>query len=79
VEFGPQFVTVECPVAEESAERQPLDQLRNTATVVSLARQQHEVDEVAQGVDQSDDLGRQPAARTSDRLALSPPLAPVPF
>jgi hypothetical protein len=45
---------------------------------VALARQENKARQIAQRVDQSDDLGRQAAARTPDRLILSPPFAPVP-
>src|SRR5882762_2524154 len=44
---------------------------------MALAGQENEAHQVAQRVDQGDDLGRQAAARASDRLILSPPFAPV--
>jgi hypothetical protein len=45
---------------------------------MALPRQEQKAGKIAQRVDQSDDLGRQAAARTPDRLILSPPFAPVP-
>jgi hypothetical protein len=44
---------------------------------VSLSRKQDKPHESAKRIDQSDDLGRQAAARTPDGLILSPPFAPV--
>jgi hypothetical protein len=46
---------------------------------VPLARQQDEVDQVAERIDQRDDLRGQPAARAPDGLVLRPPFAPVAF
>ena len=45
---------------------------------MALSRQQNETNKISKRINQCDDLGRQPAARTSDRLTMSPPLAPVP-
>jgi hypothetical protein len=46
---------------------------------MALARQEHEAHEVSQRIDQRDDLGRQPAARATDGLMVSPPFAPLAF
>lgn len=73
-----QPVGVESPVGEEPAAPQPFDQRRRCAKVVGLSRQQAEVDQVAERIGQGHDLGRHPATRTSDGLALSPPFAPCP-
>ena len=78
-QIHPQLVAVEGLVAEEGADRQALDQRRNTLAVVPLARQQDEVDQVAERIDQRDDLRGQAAARAPNGLALSPPFAPVAF
>jgi hypothetical protein len=43
---------------------------------VSLSRQQRQVDEVAERARQCPDFGGQTAARSPDRLTLSPPFAP---
>jgi hypothetical protein len=75
----PQLVVVKGLVAEESAERQTLNQRCNTFAVVPLTRQQDKVDQVPQCIDQGDDLGRQAAARAPNSLVLSPPFAPVAF
>ena len=78
-QLRPQLVVVKGLVAEEGAERQALDQRCHTLAVVPLARQQDEVDQVAERIDQRDDLGGQPAARAPDGLVLRPPFAPVAF
>src|SRR3712207_5247044 len=46
---------------------------------MALARQQDEAHEVAEGVDQGDDLGRQAAAGAADGLISGPPFAPLAF
>src|SRR5215213_6980872 len=77
VELRPEPVHVERLVAEQRAEGHAFDQRRHADGVVPLAGQQHEAHEVAQRIDQSDDLGGQAAARAPDGLALGPPLAPL--
>src|SRR3712207_2430506 len=84
VEFGPEPVDVEGPVAEQGAEGDTLDQGRHADGVVALARQQHEAHQVAQRVHQGDDLegddlGGQAATGAADGLMLSPPFAPLAF
>src|SRR5215212_922848 len=79
VEVRPDPVHIERLVAEQGVEIQTLDQRRHTDGVVPLARQQHEAHQVAERVDQGDDLGGQAAARASDGLGLGPPLAPLAF
>jgi hypothetical protein len=44
-----------------------------------LACQQDEVDQVAERIDQRDDLRGQAAARAPNGLALRPPFAPLAF
>ena len=51
-----------------------LDQRRHADGVVPLARQQHEARQVAEGIDEGEDLGRQAAARAADGLIAGPPL-----
>lgn len=46
--------------------------------VVTLTRQQHEADQIAERIDERRNLRRQAAARFADGLILSPPFAPVP-
>src|SRR5215210_1867918 len=79
VELRPEPVHVERLVAEQRAEGHAFDQRRHADGVVPLAGQQHEAHEVAQRIDQSDELGGQAAARAADGLALGPPLAPLAF
>jgi hypothetical protein len=45
---------------------------------MTLAWQKNEAHQVAQGINQRSDLGRQTAARAANCLIESPPLAPVP-
>jgi hypothetical protein len=45
---------------------------------VTLARQEHEAEQIAEGIDKRGNLRRQAAARLADGLILSPPFAPVP-
>ena len=54
------------------------DQRLGADAVVALAREQDEARHTAQRIDESDDLGGQPAARPADGLILSPPFAPAP-
>ena len=78
VEYGAQGIVVESFVGDESLEIDARDQRFDTDAVVTLAGQQDKARQVAQRVDESDDLGCQPAARLADSLILSPPFAPVP-
>jgi len=78
VEYCAQGVVVESFVGDESLEIDARDQRFDTDAVVTLAGQQDKARQVAQRVDESDDLGCQPAARLADSLILSPPFAPVP-
>jgi hypothetical protein len=78
VEYGAHGVVVESFIGDESLEIDARDQWFDADTVVTLAGQQDKARQVAQRVDESDDLGGQPAARFADSLILSPPFAPVP-
>jgi hypothetical protein len=73
-----QGVAVESLVGDQSREIEAGDERLDADAVVTLAGQQDEARQIAQGIDQSHDLGRQPAARLADGLILSPPFAPVP-
>src|ERR687893_1410651 len=79
VEVRPEPVRVERLVAEQGAEGDALDQRPHADGVVALAGQQDEPHQVAEGVDEGDDLGRQAAARAADGLVPGPPLAPLAF
>ncbi len=75
VKVRPEPVGVESFVAEQGAEGDALDQRLHADAIVALAGQQDEAHQVAEGVDEGDDLGCQTAARAADRLvAGSPPL-----
>jgi hypothetical protein len=71
-------VAVEGFVGQQGGELDTLQDWRNADAVMPLARQQDEPPKVAQRIDHGQDLGGQPAARATDGLSLSPPLAPVP-
>ena len=77
-QFGAQGIVVESHVGEERAEGNIFDQWRNPDAVVTLARQQDKTDQIAERIDERDDLCRQSAARLADGLILRPPFAPVP-
>src|SRR3954466_7927722 len=79
IEVRPDPVRVERLVAEQGVEIQTLDQRRHADGVVSLAGQQHEAQQIAERVDQGDDLGGQATARAADRLVPGPPFAPLAF
>ncbi len=72
-------VDVEGLVGDQPAERDPLDQRRDSDRVEALARQQLEPDKVAERVGQRDDLRGPAAARAAYGLALSPPFEPCPW
>ena len=73
-----QPVVVEGFVAEERLKSETGDQRLDTDTVVTLAGQKDEANEIAEGVDQGHDFGGQAATRAAYGLILSPPFAPVP-
>src|SRR5690349_19873994 len=79
VEVRPEPVGVEGLVAEQGAEDDALDQRLHADAVVPLAGQQDEAHQVAERVDQGDDLGGQPAPGAADGLVFGPPLAPLAF
>src|SRR3954463_5453078 len=77
VKVCPQPVHVEGFVAEQGAEGDARNQRPHADGVVALAGQQDEAHQVAESVDEGDDLGRQAAARAADGLVLGPPFAPL--
>ncbi len=79
VEIGDDVVAVEGLVGDQGAERDALDQRRDPHRVEALSRQQGESDEVAQGIGESQDLGRHAALGLAYGLALRPPFAPCPW
>jgi hypothetical protein len=78
IESGAQGVLVERLVGDESIKIDARYQRLDPDAVVPLARQQDEARQIAQRIDERDDLGGQPAARPADGLILSPPFAPAP-
>lgn len=76
VQGGAKCVVVEGLVGDEGIEIEPCDQRLDPDAVVALAGQENEAGQVAQRIDQGDDLGGQPTARFADGLILSPPFAP---
>jgi hypothetical protein len=77
MQFGTQGIVVEGLVGDKCGDINACDERLSADAVVPLAGKKNEADEVAQGVDERDDLGRQAATRFADRLILSPPFAPV--
>jgi hypothetical protein len=78
IESGAQGVLVERLVGDESIKIDARYKRLDPDAIVPLARQQDEARQIAQRIDERDDLGRQPAARPADGLILSPPFAPAP-
>src|SRR3954465_7009795 len=76
VKVRPEPVRVERFVAEQAPEGDTLNQRPQADGVVVLAGQQDEARQVAEGVDEGDDLGRQTAAPPANRLVPGPPFAP---
>jgi hypothetical protein len=76
--FSTQRVVVERLVGDKGCKIDVLDQRLDANTVVPLTRQQDKACQIAQSINQKDDLRCQPAARTAYGLTLSPPFAPVP-
>ena len=62
---------------DQSGEGDALDQRGDANGVVALAGQQIEVDQIAQGVGQSQNSGRHAAFGLADRLVLSPRLGGI--
>ena len=73
-----QGVVVERLVGEEGVEIDAVYERLDADAVVTLAGQQDEAGQIAQGIDEGDDLGGQAAARPANGLILSPPFAPAP-
>jgi hypothetical protein len=61
-------------VGDQRADRQAVDQRRNSNGVEAVPWQQHEAHEIAERVGQGQDLGRHAAFGAADSLARSPPL-----
>jgi hypothetical protein len=78
VQCGAQRVAVECLVGDERLEVDARDQRLDADAVVTLAGEQDKARQIAQRIDERDDLSRQSAARPANGLILSPPFAPVP-
>ena len=72
-QLGAEPVTVEGFIGEQGGKVELGQQGGDTHAVVALSRQENEAHEIAQRIDQSDDLGRQPAAGTPNGLILCPP------
>src|SRR5918912_3385953 len=79
VQRGEHPVAVEGFVPDQRVKGDALDEWRDTHGVVTLTGQQDETHQVAQRIDQRQDLGRHAALGAADGLALSPPFAPCPW
>ena len=78
VELGDDPIAIEGCVPDQRLEGDALDERRHADGVVALTWQQDEADQVAQRIDQGEDLGRYAALGAPDRLILGPPFAPCP-
>ena len=79
IQFCAQPVGIEGLVAQQGVEVNVLDQRANPDHVIALAGQEHEAQQITQGIHKRDDLGGQTALRAPDGLISSPPLAPLAF
>src|SRR5215217_2299787 len=79
VEIGDNVIAVEGHVGNQGAKFDTLDQRRDPDGVEALAGQQHEANEIAQGIGEGQDFGRHAAPGAADGLARSPPFAPWPW
>ena len=79
VQFRAQAIGIECLVAQQGIEADIADQGRDADHVMALAGQEHEADQIPQGIDEGDNFGGQAAPRSPDGLILSPPFAPLAF
>lgn len=77
VQLGADGVIVKRLVSEERRDVDVRNQRLHADAVMTLARKKDEAHQVAQRINERDDLGGQAAARFADRLILSPPFAPV--
>lgn len=77
-QLSPQPVNIEGLVPKEHIEFDVLDQRFHSDQVMGLTWNQNKARQVSQRIYQRHDLRGQTAARPSDRLTMSPPLAPVP-
>src|SRR6185436_13355729 len=66
-------------VGDQRAELNALDQRRNAHSIKALSGQQHEADEIAEGIGKGHDFGRHAALGAANGLARSPPFAACPW
>jgi len=71
IQFGAQSVIVKGLVRNEGFEGNVRDQRLDANAVMTLAGQQNKPHQIAQSIDQRNNLGRQPAPRRTDGLILS--------
>ena len=79
VELFDDPIGVESLVGEQGIEVAFLDEWRDADGIMAVSWQELEVDQIAKGVGQRQDLGRPSALRLAYGLALSPPFAPCPW
>ena len=71
-------IAVERFVCKQGIKRQSLDQGRHAYSVVAVARQQYETNQIAERVSEGQDLCRPSPFRLAYSLTESPPFAPCP-
>ncbi len=74
-----QTVGIERLVAHQGIEGEAIDQIRDADDLAALAGKQFETNEIAQGIGERKNLGRQSAFRAPNGLIESPPFAPLAF
>ena len=74
-----QVIGIESLVGHQGVEGEAIDQIRDTDDLAALAGKQFETNEIAQGIGERENFGRQSAFRTPNGLIESPPFAPLAF
>ena len=74
-----QTIGIESLVGHQGIEREAIDQIRYTDDLTALAGKQFETNEIAQGIGEGQNFGRQSAFRAPNGLIESPPFAPLAF
>src|SRR5215210_5412384 len=79
IEIGDDVIAVEGCIGDQGTKFDALDQRCDPDGIEALSGQQHEADEIAQGIGEGQDFGRHAALGAADGLARSPPFAPCPW
>ena len=74
-----QMISIKCLVGHQSAKGEAVNQIRDTDDLAALAGKQFETNEIAQGIGERKNFGRQAAFGAPNGLIESPPFAPLAF